>query len=425
MKKNLYIVIALLLSLSLVACCKSPAPQENTDITFVEKPDTLPTSGWVTSNTSVEQFAMTDTGVFYSFNNCLYYLDTATGYSVGLCSKPNCLHGESESNADLHSCDAYVDGFINMMFCQDDALYYSVLKGNDGYVLYARNLDGTGLREIATLCSPYISNDTSTQISSWVFAYGDLYYTVQVHQIVVGENNSEMHTNATFVLAKFDLSTGKEEELLRSEDELIALHGANDNMAIFYMTHVPTEEEQNRSDYSEYMKQFPAYLRLWHKESGGVSTLYEMDKSTGGSFLGFAGGKLHMFSGSGTPIYAYDLATGVFGKSDLPEDANRIWSEKYAGATWKGYYDLETGSYYTNEYDTMTLPAGIDEFGASPKCFGQEGFIVYEVYSKDHRGVFQNYVYFPFERLDDGIQLSDRIVFMQTGKGSQILQPEA
>ena len=191
------------------------------------------------------------------------------------------------------------------------------------------------------------------------------------------------------------------------------------------MIEIAPDADRERPDCQDYVNQFPSYLRLWHKESGGVSTLCEMDRSAASSLLGIANGKLHMFGGSGTEIYAYDLAAGTFGKSDLPEEANRIWSEKYAGVKWQGYYDLETGTYYTNEYDTMQLPAGIDEFGAAPVGFGQQGIVVKEYYSKDHRGVFNNYVFFPFEKMDDGIQLTDRIIFMrESGEGSQILQPE-
>ena len=73
-----------------------------------------------------------------------------------------------------------------------------------------------------------------------------------------------------------------------------------------------------------------------------------------------------------------------------------------------------------------SCPPGIDQFGASPVGFGKQGFVVLEMYIKDQRGVFNNFVYFPFDKMDDGIQLSDRIVFMrQDDEGSVLLQPEA
>ena len=132
-----------------------------------------------------------------------------------------------------------------------------------------------------------------------------------------------------------------------------------------------------------------------------------------------------MSGGKDTDIYAYDFTAGTLALSDLPKEVNRIWSEKYAGVKWEGYYDLETGTYYTNEYDTMQLPAGIDAFGAAPLAFGEQGFIVDEAYMKDHRGVYDLYVYYPFEKMNDGMQLSDRLIFMRWDEsGYELIQPE-
>ena len=42
-----------------------------------------------------------------------------------------------------------------------------------------------------------------------------------------------------------------------------------------------------------------------------------------------------------------------------------------------------------------------------------------------HRGVFENYVYIPYEKMNDGMQLSDRIMFMRhDDDGYHIIQPE-
>lgn len=437
MKRGLLLTLTLLLCLGLVGCNKTPdIPNtsqtdipgntgESTGVVQVQKPDSLPTTGWIIRcEADMEQFAFVETGLYYMVNQCLYYMDTATGISVSLCSKPGCKHAESSTSAAVRACDAYVPGLVTMMFYHDGNLYYTIFE-EYGYELYARSQDGTDLRKVATLGSTYLNKDTSMQIKSWVFAYGHLYYVMCVDNVIMTGENSFANNTSMFVLGRMDVSSGKEEELLRSTEELIGLQGANEDMAVVYMSYLPTDADRERPDYKDYVNQFPSYLRLWHKESGGVSTLCEMDRSAASSLLGIANGKLHMFGGSGTEIYAYDLAAGTFGKSDLPEEANRIWSEKYAGVKWQGYYDLETGTYYTNEYDTMQLPAGIDGFGAAPVGFGQQGVVVKEYYSKDDRGVFNNYVFFPFEKLDDGIQLTDRIIFMrESGEGSQILQPE-
>ena len=433
MKKCVLAAVALLLCLSLVACNSDPVSSGTNGggttgsdgFTEVQKPEPLPSSGWITPPPIGQQpYAFMDSGFFYMYSMCLYYMDTATGYSVPLCSKPGCSHGASNSPGALRSCDAYIDGYVTMMFYHDGKIYYAVYE-EYGYELYVRSQDGTGLQKLAVLGEQYNTQDTSAQINTWVYAYGALYYTIAVDTITVAEDGTNMHEQSAYVLAKFDLSTGEEEELLRSEDELIALYAANDDMAVVYMVHVPTQEERERPDYTEYIKQFRSYLRLWHKESGGVSTLCEANISQIDALLGIANGKMHMNGGKDTETYAYDFASGTLGLSDLPKEVNRIWSEKYGGVKWEGYYDLETGTYYTNEYDTMPLPAEIDQFGAMPLGFGEQGMIIDEAYIKDHRGVYDLYVYYPFEKMNDGMQLSDRIVFMRSDDdGDHILQPE-
>ena len=422
MKKGLSLIIAVLLCLSLAACNKVPVSSGRTDggTEWIEaaKPEILPSSGWVTRAAS-SQFpcVIVDGGFFFIYNACLYYTDTVTGYSVPLCNKAGCGH-------DLRTCDAYIDSLVEVLFYHDKKVYYVVYE-EFGYELYARNQDGTGLQKLALLGEQHNSSSTSAQVNYWAYAYGDLYYSMAVDKVTVGDDNSYFHEDAYYVLMKYDLSTGEEEELIRSEQELIALQGANDGMAVVYMSHIPTQEERERPDYTEYMKQFPSYLRLWHKESGGVSTLCEMERSTAGTLYGFANGKLLMSGGKDTDIYAYDFTAGTLALSDLPKEVNRIWSEKYAGVKWEGYYDLETGTYYTNEYDTMHLPAGIDAFGAAPMAFGEQGFIVDEAYMKDHRGVYDLYVYYPFEKMNDGMQLSDRLIFMRWDEsGYELIQPE-
>lgn len=434
MKKIIAIVLALILCLSLFACNTPPEPSGTgetgipTEPGFVEvpKPDTLPTSGWATrSRMSTEVFAIMESGCFYLLNQCLYYLDTATGYSVGLCSKPGCLHGEETDNKKRNECDAFISGLVSMMFYHDGSLYYAIFE-ETGYELYARSQDGTDLRKIGVLGSQYASENTSAQIGDWVFAYGKLYYKIIVEEAVVGEDGSFTYSNPTDVLVQLDLSSGKETELLRSADETITLRGANEDMALFWMVHRATMEDMERPDYQDYIKQFPAYLRLWHKEGNGVSTLCEMDRTATNTMVGFANGKHHMFGSGSDVLYAYDFASMSFGKSDLPEDLSIIWSEKYGGVLdWSGYYDLETGAYYTSEYNMLQIPAGITSFSASSRAFGEQGMIVVEMYIKENVVVYSDYAYIPFEKMNDGLQLSDRILFVRDdGSKDHLIQPE-
>lgn len=435
MKKIIAMAVALLLCLSMLACNTPPEPSGTgetgnpTEPGFVEvpKPDTLPTSGWATRlRMSTEVFAIMESGCFYLLNQCLYYLDTATGYSVALCSKPGCLHGEETVPKKRNECDAFINGLVSMMFYHDGSLYYAIFE-ETGYELYARSQDGTDLRKIAVLGSKYASKDTSAQIGDWVFAYGKLYYKITVEEVMIGEDDSATYSNPTDVLVQLDLSSGDETELLRSTEETITLRGANEDMALFWMVHRATMEDMERPDYRDYIKQFPAYLRLWHKEGGGVSTLCEMDRTATNTMVGFAGGKHHMFGSGSDVLYAYDFASMSFGKSDLPEDLSIIWSEKYGGVLdWSGYYDLETGFFYTAEYDMIQIPAGISRFSVSHRALSKYGLIVAEMYMTDNTVERIDYAYIPFDKMNDGLQLSDRILFMREDDSNyQVLQPES
>ena len=448
MKKIISLALVLLLCLSLLACNTPPVVTEpsgtggvgNTGATDgtettpppvatvpvgideVPKPDSLPVSGWRSSNAdATDPYVITESGCYFLYNRCLYFLDAATGYSVGLCSKPGCLHGEAASR---RNCDAYISTSVSMMFLYDETLYYAC-DGEYGLALYARSQDGLQLRKVGNLNSQYLSQNTSTQINNWVFAYGKLYYRVEIAEFTKGEDGATIQSDNIYALVMFDLSTGKAKELLRSRDELIAIRGANEDMVLLWMTRALRVDE-DLSDYEP--DKYPAYLRLWHEDGGGVSTLCEMPSADTNSNLGFANGKHYLFGGSGTKVYAYDFATMTYGESDLPEGVNRIWSEKYAGVKWEGYYDLETGTYYTNEYATMQLPDGVSKFGASPRAFGENGFVVEESYSNGYGSIvsLNNIVYIPFEKLNDGFQLSDRILFMrrEDGKEYTLVQPE-
>ena len=424
MKKKLLVVMALLLCLSLLACNKNPTPSEpngTSSIVMVPKPDSLPTEGWhLPMQWHADTFAATEDGVFFLNNSCLCFLDTKTGCSVYLCSKVGCDHGERNET----DCDAFIPGMTMMMFFHDGRIYYDIYD-EYGTHLYARNADGTGLQEIATLCAGHITKDTSVSIREFSLADNYLYYSVVVEGVTELEDGSFYSEPIYEALMRFDLRSGKEEELFRTEDETVTILGTTDDMVLIIMRHLVTIEETQRPDYKDYITQFPAYLRLWSGETGGVSQLSELDRDLSGRFSGFFNGKAYFLSSDKTSFSSYDLASGTFGKADLPEDVTRIWNERYGAVMLDGYYDLVSGEYFANDYGTMTLPSGIDDFGASLTIV-DTGLVWCEFYSKDSKGVYDQYAYVPFERLADGMQLSDRMVFIyQDDDGSKLVQPES
>ena len=418
-------VLILLLCFSFGACAiedNGTSQPSTNEYTQVQKPDNIPTEGWHPMMLwYTDTFASTEDGLFFLNNSCLCFLDTKTGYSTYLCSKAGCRHGEG----DARTCDAYVPGMSTMLFFCNGRIYYDIYD-DYGLQLYSRNADGTGQKKEATLCAQHATKNTSVGISNLSVADNYLYYSVVVDGITEQEDGSINSETIYTALVRYDLNTGTEEELFRSEEETAFILGTTDDMVLLYMRYRPTTADMQRPDYIEYMKQYPGYIRLWSEKAGGVSLLCEADADKCAQYIGIANGNIyHRSSGEEKTLYAYDLASGSFGKSDLPQDVTRIWNKEYAAVKLDGYYDLVSGEYFANDYGTMTLPSGIDDFGASLTIV-DTGLVWCEFYSKDSKGVYDQYAYVPFERLADGMQLSDRMVFIyQDDDGSKLVQPES
>ena len=88
MKKSLLLIVAVLLCLFLTACNSDPVSSGTNGggttgsdgFTEVQKPEPLPSSGWITPPPIGQQpYAFMDSGFFYMYSMCLYYMDTATG----------------------------------------------------------------------------------------------------------------------------------------------------------------------------------------------------------------------------------------------------------------------------------------------------------------------------------------------------------
>lgn len=433
MKRRNRVLYVLLISLFLtcLAACDHVTPTDPPQSTpgeYLEspKPAELPTTDWQASKSITSNpFTLSRNGAFFLSNSCLCFLDTDTGYSVFLCSKPGCRHGESDTLEELKNCDAFLDGIPTMLFCVEDSLYYTVFDAH-GTHLYARNADGSGLRKIATLCAGFITKETTAAINSWCVFDGYLYYNTMVEGSVLSETG-DLHVERLFeTLMRLNLSNGKEEELLRTQNEVITMIGVNEGMVLLQMRESISMEGLDYDEYREQIKQLPLFLRLWCEDRGSVATLCELNRENAYAIMGFADGQLHFSKYDYNGVYAYDFATGTAGNSKLPNDTTSIWNERFAGVYLDGYYDLETGEFLPSAFDSLPMPEGIDSISGSIIHVGDTGIIIGEFYSKNHNPVFDEYAYVPIDKMDDGIQLSDRIVFMrQDDEGSVLLQPEA
>lgn len=202
--------------------------------------------------------------------------------------------------------------------------------------------------------------------------------------------------------------------------------GVNEGMVLLQMRESISMEGLDYDEYREQIKQLPLFLRLWCEDSGSVATLFELNRENAYAIMGFADGQLHFSKNEYNGVYAYDFATGTAGNSKLPNDTTSIWNERFAGVYLDGYYDLETGEFLPSAFGSLPMPEGIDSISGSIIHVGDTGIIIGEFYTKNHNRVFDEYAYVPFDKMDDGIQLSDRIVFMrQDDEGSVLLQPES
>ena len=441
MKERCFCGLLAMLLLLLTACVQNPnattAPSGSIATTdpietaapdtygykVVEKPENIPTTGWIyAKDVGVAPFACSEEGYFFLIDSSfLCFLDTDSGYSAILCSKAGCKHNK-ETKAT--SCEAYVPGIVDIMFYQDEMIYYAAMDLEYGWQLYGRNPDGTGLRKITTLGSRYFSQNTAANLGSWAVDDDYLYYTVSVDGIkeIDGVYTS---SNLFSALVRLNLANGKEEELFRVDDELIFVKGVHEGKVLLWMRYHSEEEAADLENYQEYLKKYPACLRLWSEETCGVSTLCEMDTVQNQQLIGFANGKLYYGNTDAGILNEYDFASGVFGKSELSQEITRMWAERYAAVKMKGYYDLQTGVYHENGYNNIQLPAGITSFGVALHDIGETGLIFQEYYSSDHVVQFSNYAYVPFEALSDGMQLSDRLIFMRWDESSyELIQPE-
>ena len=443
-KKCLCSIVALLLLISLTACGTDPSgttvatnPSGATAATdpiastapyiTVEKPAQLPTGGWQNVNSiTPDPYALTSDGCYFTFNSCLCFLDTNSGYSAFLCSRPTCRHGEFSTANQLLKCDAYLSGSASMLFCQNNTLYSGVIDPY-GTQLYARDIDGTNMRQIATLGKNYISKETTHNIGGWSVCGEYLYYQAYVDTFDVSGENFTQVGKTICVLSRLNLNDGREEELLRTDEELFLLQGVNDGLVLLYMwENFDVNEFENSS---EYIKQVQPKLRLWSEEAGGVATLCELDNDKHGRTLGITEGQLHFRSLEGGEISAYDFTIGELSESKLPPDVTMLWNQSYAGVYRDSYYNLASGESFENAYGNMELPEGFDKFYLQFLCVSDDGIVFSEgYYKKQENNRLEGYdlfSYVPFSKMDDGLQLSDRMIFMRyDDSGWELIQPE-
>jgi hypothetical protein len=104
-------------------------------------------------------------------------MDTNNGISVVLCAKPGCKHHEETTAKKQAACDAYLHHANQFLHVYGDKIYYTGLGEGNRVTLYRRNLDGTGMEQIAELGTPYVTSKTSADIYSLsCYSFGVICY---------------------------------------------------------------------------------------------------------------------------------------------------------------------------------------------------------------------------------------------------------
>ena len=99
---------------------------------------------------SMKDLCKSETGYYFQFDSCLYYLEGSTGRVTPLCARPDCSHDDK-------SCDAYAGAYA--VWYSGGRLYFAKRDFEEiggsftelGKRVYSVNPDGTGRRQVMSL----------------------------------------------------------------------------------------------------------------------------------------------------------------------------------------------------------------------------------------------------------------------------------
>ena len=145
-------------------------------------------------NNSYEKFVTeSELGYYIAVNNYLYFVEKESLTPILLCSKPNCMHKDSSCQAIFQQGQAQIVYYDGMLYGIDDTGLFS--KGSRSYNLMEITADGENRDKKAV-----IETDGNN-------------FLIHRNQIFTTYIDEDDHG----VITAFDLETGKQESIYRSE----------------------------------------------------------------------------------------------------------------------------------------------------------------------------------------------------------------
>ena len=377
MKKAIFVVLLLALPVSLLAGCGEEKPSDQQ-----AAPRTMMNS------------VFTDEGYYYEDNGRLHFFDFTSGQTVCLCSRAGCKHEDT-------LCDAFVSGPVSF-FVWEDKLYYvcgDMSGETSGMKLYRRDLDGTGLYEVGTLCEEFIKEKKVITPNYFAAANGKLYYGAEIENRP-GPGEVAFENLDRSVIRSMDLKTGKEETLAEHKEARLIMWAISGEKLLYEEQHIPRNYKD--PDFKEQVQASSTFLRQYDLTSGENKLLMEKKIKDGLSYKWIKGSKLY-YNRS-----IYDLRTGE--ETLLTDEEGLTFiNEKYAlryerdeerpGEGWQYIYDLQQKKDLPMEMDGgISIPAKTED---------KMVIRVRRSVPGSTTGSSNTYCYVPVEALADGLQESD------------------
>ena len=331
--------------------------------------------------------AFSDTGYFYLAEGYLYYADFAAGVNISLCPKVGCKHNYY-LNFDIY-----------------------------GTHLYRRNLDGTGLATVATLCEDYLEELENCHIKfeKKVVSGGYLYYTAEV-RAYESVNNVVTGKYLYTLLMQLDLKTGKEKTLLKRDNGIVLVAAKGSRIRYIVGDSIGEEDISDPEALKEAYKNYFRQVVELDAATGKENTLFEKSKYDFFSLEYYSGSKMiyltYESEDDHTGIYrVYDISTGkdaffyegainnlIAGRYSLSKDPND--PKRYVLLDLENGKELPCHSFYDSGcvYRLVSASDEAVSLRRYPRPENGVGTITEQVYS-----------YVPVAALEDGLQETDFI----------------
>ena len=422
-KKIFCLLIAVLVMLVLSGCREVPppattgttggSPDPSVSTTHSVYPGEMNidlTAAWTTADVpNAACAAFSDVGYYYMENGRLHFMDTASGISVVLCQKVGCAHQQDDKD-----CEARLSG-TRMMFYSDGHIYYDNLVREEPNSIYVfrRNADGTGEEKVAVLGEDYISPNVSLYIGEYIATQDALYFTVYTMEAQKQETGSVQLLERDGILLRLELTTGKQQEILRKRDTLIRLIGAREDALLFYTLDKLPDEMFLEPDWEEKMKDKPASIQVWGKELGTSWVLREETYSEFTEILGLRDGRIYYRDYDGA-CFTYEVSADAVSDTKLNGHITIVndryilnGKTDYSAKIYPQLLDCETGAVVSGAYENASLRI---------RNKSETGCMIEIIYYGDvtSQGTVpilrQIQAYVTFAALEDGLQGSDLLI---------------